>query len=81
MPFHTEYVLEMEYQVKQGNRVVDASISYVKVLGPANEKTAIDFFEKTKNAAYTNINGVENSVTVRGVYRRFYKCLIILAPP
>lgn len=73
MKFHTEYVLEMEHQVKQGGFVVDANISYVKVLGPANEKTAIDFFEKTKNVSYTNINGVENSVKLRGVYRRFYK--------
>lgn len=73
MSFHTEYVLEMEHQLKQGNRIVDASISYVKVLGPANEKTAIDFFEKTKNCSYINMNGVENIVKLRGVYRRFYK--------
>ena len=73
MSFYTEYVLEMEHQVKQGNIIVDANISYVKVLGPSNEQTAIDFFEKTKNVSYININGVENSVKVRGVYRRFYK--------
>jgi hypothetical protein len=73
MRFHTEYVIAMEHQVKQDGKIVDCNLSYIVALGPANEKTAIDFFEKTKNNSYTNIYGVENSATVRAVYRRFYK--------
>lgn len=73
MSFHTIYVLEMEHEVKQNGKVVDASVSFIKVLGPANEKTAIDFFEATKNTSYINQYGVENTVKVVGVYRRFYK--------
>lgn len=73
MSFHTIYVLEIEHEVKQEGRTVDANVSFVKVLGPANEKTAIDFFESTKNTSYINQYGVENIVKVVGVYRRFYK--------
>ena len=70
MSFHTVYVLEMEHQVIQDGKVVDANVSFVKILGPANEKDAIEFFKITKNTSYKNIHGVENKVKLVGVYRR-----------
>ena len=60
----------MEHQVLQDGKVVDATISYIKCLGPAHEKTALDFFRKTKNISYKNIHGVVNSAIVRNIYRR-----------
>ena len=69
MSFHTVYVLEMEHQVLQDCQVVDANVSFIKILGPANTKDAIDFFKITKNTSYKNIHGVENKVKLVGVYR------------
>ena len=69
MSFHTVYVLEMEHQVIQEGEVVDANVSFIKILGPANTKDAIEFFKITKNTSYKNIYGVENKVKLVGVYR------------
>lgn len=70
MNYHTVYVLEMEHQVIQNGNVVDANVSFIKCLGPSNEKEATYLFKSTKNTSYTNIYGVENKVKLVGVYRR-----------
>lgn len=64
-----EYVVAVEHEVFQNNKIVHGSISYILKYGPDTSK-AKAYFHKEIDSEYTNVYGVTNRVWVRSIYRK-----------